>query len=152
LADTWELHPPWLRVVAIVTGLACLIALRWRRSHPAAVGIGIGAVALVIITASGANLVATFNAAIRARARDLAVIAGLAIAWSFLNPLLYPTQDYLFDVGASLLLAGVALGWGLFVRARRALVHSLREQAEHAADESRPAARLRSARDMDAEL
>jgi signal transduction histidine kinase len=131
-----------------VVGLACLIALRWRRTHPAAVGVGIGAVSLVIITASGANLVATFNAAVRARARDLAAIAGLGIAWSFLNPLFYPSQDYLFDVGASLLLAGVALGWGLFVRARRALVHSLREQGDHAADEARAAERRRIAREM----
>ena len=27
LADTWELHPPWLRVVAIVVGIAALVAL-----------------------------------------------------------------------------------------------------------------------------
>ncbi|MEA2287608.1 MAG: hypothetical protein QOJ21_3651, partial [Solirubrobacteraceae bacterium] len=83
LIDTWEEHPPWLRVVAIVVGVAALVSLRWRRSHPAAVGIGIGTVALVILTASGANLVATFNAAVRARGRDLAIVAGLAIAWAF---------------------------------------------------------------------
>ena len=73
LVDTWELHPPWLRVVAIVVGIATLVSLRWRRTHPAAVGIFIGAVSLVIITASGAILAAAFNAAIRARGRDLAV-------------------------------------------------------------------------------
>src|SRR5215218_5819089 len=42
LVDTWELHPPWLRPVAIVVGIAALVSLRWRRSHPAAVGIGLG--------------------------------------------------------------------------------------------------------------
>src|SRR3954454_8982868 len=77
LAGTWEMHPPWLRVVAIVIGIATLVSLHWRRTHPAAVGIGVGAVALVILPASGANLAATFNAAIRARGRDLAIIAGL---------------------------------------------------------------------------
>src|SRR5258705_13632948 len=66
LVDTWELHPPWLRVVAIVVGTAALVSLRWRRTHPAAVGIGVGAVSLVIITASGANPVAPYNPAIRA--------------------------------------------------------------------------------------
>ena len=90
LVDTWDEHPPWLRVVAIVVGIAAIVSLRWRRTHPGAVGIGIGVVALVILTASGANIVATFNAAIRARGRDLAIIAGLAIAWAFVNPLLYP--------------------------------------------------------------
>ena len=77
LAGTWQMHPPWLRVVDVVVGIAALVALHWRRTHPGAVGIGIGAVSLVILTTSGANLAATFNAAIRARGRDLAVIAGL---------------------------------------------------------------------------
>src|SRR5436309_10636205 len=61
LADTWQMQPPWLRVVAIVVGIATLVSLHWRRSHPAAVGIGVGAVSLVILPASGANLAATFN-------------------------------------------------------------------------------------------
>src|SRR3954469_3559941 len=148
LVDTWELQPPWLRPVAIVVGLAALVSLRWRRTHPAAVGIGIGIVSLVILTASGANLVATFNAAIRAGGRDLAIIAGLAIAWAFANPLLYPPDNYWFDAGASLLMAGAALGWGLFVRARRELVRSLREQADRAGDEARAAERRRIAREM----
>jgi signal transduction histidine kinase len=148
LVTTWELHPPWLRVVAIAVGIGTLVSLRWRRTHPAAVGIGVGTVALVIITASGANLVATFNAAIRARGRDLAIVAGLTIAWSFTNPLLYPDKDYWQDVGASLLLTGVAIGWGLFVRARRALVQSLNEQADRAGDEARAAERRRIAREM----
>jgi signal transduction histidine kinase len=149
LADTWKEHPPWLRAVAIVVGFAALGSLHWRRTHPAAVGIGVGTLALVILTVSGANLVATFNAAIRARGRDLAIIAGLAIAWAFVNPVLYPPKgSYWFDAGASLLLALVALGWGLFVRARRQLVRSLREQADRALDEARAAERRRIAREM----
>jgi signal transduction histidine kinase len=149
LADTWELHPPWLRVVAIVVGIAALVSLRWRRTHPAAVGIGVAAVSIVIITASGANLVALFNAAIRARGRDLAVVAGLTIAWCFTNPLLYTgDMSYGFEVGTGLLLTGVAIGWGLFVRARRELVRSLRELADRAGDEARAAERRRIAREM----
>src|ERR1700761_3748924 len=56
LAVTWPTHPPWLRVVDIVVGIATLVALHWRRSHPGAVGIGIGAVSIVVLTAAGANL------------------------------------------------------------------------------------------------
>src|SRR3954468_13151486 len=48
LAGAWEMHPPWLRVVAVVAGIATLVSLHWRRPHPAAVGIGVGAVSLVI--------------------------------------------------------------------------------------------------------
>src|SRR4051794_23452416 len=113
LAGTWQTHPPWLRVVDIVVGIATLVSLHWRRTHPAVVGIGVGAVSLVILTASGANLAATFNAAIRARGRDLAVIAGLLIAWVFASPLLYPPAgDYWVNALACLLLTGVVLGWG----------------------------------------
>ncbi|MEA2155461.1 MAG: hypothetical protein QOE11_1601 [Solirubrobacteraceae bacterium] len=149
LIDTWEEHPPWLRVVAIVVGIATLVALHWRRTHPAAVGIWIGVVSLVIITGSGATLAATFNAAIRARGRDLAAVVGLLIAWCFLNPLLYPPAgSYWVDVGASMLMAGVVIGWGLFVRARRELVRSLRAQADRAGVDARAAERRRIAREM----
>lgn len=149
LAGTWQLHPPWLRVVAVVVGIATLVSLHWRRTHPAAVGIGVGAVSLVFFSASGANLAAAFNAAVRARGRDLAVIAGLLLAWAFASPLLYPPAgSYWVNAAACLLLTGVVLGWGLFVRARRELVRSLREQADRAADEARAAERQRIAREM----
>jgi len=148
LVDTWDLHAPWLRPVAIVFGIAGVVSLHWRRSHPAAVGIFAAAVSIVIVT-SGANFVALFNAAIRARGRDLAVIAGLTIASVFTNPLLYRgPQSLRAEFGAGLLLAGVAIGWGLFVRARRQLVRSLREQADRASDEARAAERRRIAREM----
>src|SRR3954465_3777787 len=149
LAITWEMQPPWLRVVAVVVGIATLVSLHWRRPHPAPVGIGIGAVSLVVLTASGANLAATFNAAIRARGRDLAVIAGLLIAWAFASPLLYPSAgSYWANAGACVLVTGVVLGWGLFVRARRELVRSLRAQGDRAAEEARAAERRRIAREM----
>src|SRR4051812_33614829 len=149
LTDTWQMHPPWLRVVSVVVGIATLVSLHWRRTHPAAVGIGIGAVSLVILTACGANLAATFNAAIRARGRDLAIIAGLLIAWAFASPLLYPAAgSYWANAGACVLVTGVVLGWGLFVRARRELVRSLRAQGDRAAEEARAAERRRIAREM----
>src|SRR3954452_14028812 len=46
LADAWQMLPRWLRVVSVVVGIATLVSLHWRRTHPAAVGIGIGAVSL----------------------------------------------------------------------------------------------------------
>src|ERR687889_2205640 len=148
LAGTWQMHSPWLRVVDVVVGFATLVALHWRRTHPAAVGIGIGAVALVILPASGANLAAAFNAAIRARGRDLAIIVGLLIAWAFASPLLYaPSGSYWANAAACVLVTGVVLGWGLFVRARRELVRSLRAQGDRAAEEARAAERPRIARE-----
>ena len=77
LVDTWELHPPWLRAVAIVVGIARSSRCTGGGPIRPPSGSASGRSRLVIITASGANLVAAFNAAIRARGRDLAVIAGL---------------------------------------------------------------------------
>src|SRR4051812_4244129 len=149
LAVTWHMYPPWLRVVAAVVGVVTLVSLRWRRTHPTAVGIGVGAISLVMPTAAGANLAAMFNAAIRARGGALAVIAGLLLAWAFASPLLTPTGgSYWVDAGACVLLSGVVLGWGLFVRARRELVQSLRAQGDRAAEDARAAERRRIAREM----
>src|SRR6202012_1091228 len=107
LAGTWQMHPPWLRVVDVVVGIATLVSLRWRRAHPGAVGIGVGAVSLVILPAAGANLAAAFNAAIRARGRDLAVIVALLIAWAFASPLLDPPSgSYWVHAGACVLVPG----------------------------------------------
>jgi signal transduction histidine kinase len=146
LVDTWDLHPRWLRPVAIVVVIATVVALRWRRTHPAAVGIGVAAVAIPFVAAP---FVATFNAAVRARGRDLAVVAGLTIISCFTNPLLYRgPQSLELEIGAGLGFTGAALGWGLFVRARRQLVQSLREQADRGAEEAREAERRRIAREM----
>jgi signal transduction histidine kinase len=148
LIDTWELHASWLRPVAIVFFIAGVVSLRWRRSHPAAVGIFASAVSIVIVT-SGANFVALFNAAIRARGRELAVIAGLTIVSCVTNPLLYRgPQSLELEVAAGLGFTFAALGWGLFVRARRQLVRSMRAQADRAGDEARAAERRRIAREM----
>lgn len=149
LAVTWDLHPPWLRAVVTVAALGAIVALRWRRTHPGAVGIGVGVVSLVILPAAGANLAAIFNAAIRARGRDLAIVAGLVVPWAFATPLLVSVGDrYWTDAAACVLLSAVVVGWGLFVRARRELVRSLREQADRAAQEARAAERRRIAREM----
>src|SRR5204863_8070690 len=117
--------------------------------HPTALGIGIAAASLATLPAPGPTLAAPFTAAIRPRGRDLAVIAGLLIAWAFASPLLYPPAgSYWLNAGACVLVTGVVLGWGLFVRARRELVRSLRAQTDRAAEEARAAERRRIAREM----
>jgi hypothetical protein len=107
LVDTWELHPPWLRPVAVVGVIATVGALRWRRTHPAAVGIGVAAVSVLLTTAP---FVALFNAAIRARGPALAITAGLTLVSCFTNPMLYRgPQSLELEFGAGLGFAGAAL-------------------------------------------
>src|SRR5204863_6068719 len=101
------------------------------------------------LSATDTNLAATFNAAIRARGRCMAVNPRLLNARAFASPLLFPPAgNYWVNAGACLLLTGVVLGWGLFLRARRELVRSLRAQADRAADEARATERQRIAREM----
>src|SRR5438094_547257 len=96
----------------LVSASVWIMSTDSRPARPARVGIGVGAVALVILPACGASLAATFNAAIRARGRDLAIIAGRLSAWAFASPLLYPPAgSYWANAGACVLLTGVVLGW-----------------------------------------
>ncbi len=146
LVDTWDLHAPWLRPVAIAAVIGTVVALRWRRSHPGAVGIGVGAVSVLLAPVS---FVSVFNAAIRARGRALAASVALTVLSVITNPLLYRgPQTLQREFVAGLSVVGAAVGFGLFVRARRALVHELQDQAERAGDEARSAERRRIAREM----
>ena len=53
-------------------------------------------------------------------------------------PLLCPGDDYvLTELVLGVLITGFVIGWGLFVRARRQLVHSLRERAQRLEAEQR---------------
>src|ERR1044072_7690869 len=72
LAQPWAQHPGWLRVVEVAIGLAALASLRWRRTHPAAVGIFTAAVSIVIIAAPGPQIIAPIDPGIRPRGRGLA--------------------------------------------------------------------------------
>jgi signal transduction histidine kinase len=105
--------------------------------------------------AAGAATVALFNAALRCSQRALAAIAALSVAAVALFPLVYPTGDYLADIVLGVLITVVVVGWGLFVRARRELVVSLRERAERLeaeqrmqVEQARDAERRRIAREM----
>ncbi|MCA1677524.1 MAG: hypothetical protein LC777_00545 [Actinobacteria bacterium] len=47
LADTWSVHLVWSRIPHLAIGLAAVAALRWRRSHPGAVGLLTAAASIV---------------------------------------------------------------------------------------------------------
>jgi signal transduction histidine kinase len=156
LVASWSDHSAFL-VVADVTlgGVACL-SLWLRRRHPVPVAIlavGAGAVSAL---ASAAAPIAVFSAAVRASSRALVAIAVLSLASILIFPTLYPSVGgYGSQVLFSLLVVVIALGWGLFTRARRELVSSLRERAQRLeaeqrlrAEQAREAERRRIAREM----
>jgi signal transduction histidine kinase len=156
LQDTWSDHSDVQVVLDIVFGVAASLSLWWRRSHPAAVGAFAGGLSLVSALANGAGIMAFFNAALRTSGRTLAALIGLAIVNAVAFPLVYPGADaYLAQLLVGLLITGVVVGWGLFVRVQRELVRSLRERAERLqteqrlkVEQAREAERLRIAREM----
>jgi signal transduction histidine kinase len=156
LQDTWSDHSDLQAVVDIVLGVIAAMSLWWRRSHPAAVGAFAGTLSLVSALGNGAGVMAFFNAALRTSGRTLAALIGLALVNTIVFPLIYPGADaYVAQLLVGLLITGVVVGWGLFVRVQRELVRSLRERAERLqaeqrlkVDQAREAERLRIAREM----
>ena len=143
-------------VIDFIVGTAVCATLWVRRRYPVEVAVVAVVVAAFFAMAGGAALVAVFNAAIRAPRRALVAIVALTLVSGATFPLLYPSggawwSELLFGC----LLIAVALGWGLFTRARREVIRSLRERAERLESEqrlrvgqAREAERRRIAREM----
>jgi signal transduction histidine kinase len=132
------------------------VALWFRRSHPVAVGVTTGVCSLASAAAGGPALIALFNVAIRASRRAILGMVGLALASTAIFPLLYAGDEpYGFQIVLGMLITGVVVGWGLFVRVQRELVLSLHERAATLeaeqrlrVEQAREAERLRIAREM----
>ena len=92
----------------------------------------------------------------RLRGRALIAFAVLVAAASAVFPVVNPAAGEIVKVGfPAFLVTVIAFGWGLYLRARRELVASLRERAERlkadqrrTAEQAREAERRRIAREM----
>jgi signal transduction histidine kinase len=154
--DTASDHSDVMAVIDLVAGSAVCLALWVRRRHPVRVAVIAVVVAAFSAMAGGAVAIAVFNAAIRASRRALVGILALSLVSLAIFPLLYPSVGSLlgqFLLGC--LILAVAVGWGLFTRARRELIRSLRDRAERLESEqrlrvgqAREAERRRIAREM----
>jgi signal transduction histidine kinase len=159
LAGLWHSHGEALDAVDLAVGIVACLALWARRSRPAAML----AAMLAAIAASafsplalGAGLVAMFTVASRAAGRALTAVAVLVAAGSPVFAIVNPAAGAVVQPAfPAVLLAVIAFGLGLFLRARRELVVSLRERAEHleagrqhSIELAREAERRRIAREM----
>jgi signal transduction histidine kinase len=143
-------------VIDFIVGTAVCATLWVRRRYPVEVAVVAVVAATFFAMAGGAGLVAVFNAAIRASRRALVAIVALTLVSLPIFPLLYPSGGaWWWQILFGCLLIAVALGWGLFTRARREVIRSLRERAEQLESEqrlrvqqAREAERRRIAREM----
>jgi signal transduction histidine kinase len=156
LTATWSDHSGPAVAVDLALGVVAFVALWFRRSHPVAVGVITGVCSLASGAAGGPALLALFNVAIRASRRAILGMAALALASTAIFPLLYAGDElYSTQIALGVLITGVVVGWGLFVRVQRELVLSLRERAATLeaeqrlrVEQAREAERLRIAREM----
>jgi signal transduction histidine kinase len=152
----WHTHGEVLDALDLASGVVACLALWWRRRYPVAVTLVAFGAAWFSPLALGAGLVAIGTAASRARGRALALIALLSVLGSVMFPLVNPAAGEIVKIGfPAFLCTVIAFGWGLYARARRELVASLRERAarleadqEHSAEQAREAERRRIAREM----
>ncbi|MDX3457649.1 histidine kinase [Streptomyces sp. ME02-8801-2C] len=109
--------------------LACA-AVWLRRRWPLGLAVAMLAVSLVSSTAGGAGLVSLFSLAVHRPFRYAGLVGG---ASALVVPFYYwarpdPDLPYIVSVVLSILLTTTAVGWGMFVRAKRQLTLSLRDR------------------------
>ncbi len=155
-AYLWRSHGVILDALDVAAGVVACLALWWRRAHPIAVFLLAFAANTFSPLALGAGLVAVCTAASRLRGRALITVVVLTATASVVFPLVNPAAGEILRVGfPAVLLTIIAFGWGLYLRARRELVASLRERAQRleadqrrSAEQAREAERRRIAREM----
>jgi signal transduction histidine kinase len=142
-------------VVDVVCGTLACVALRWRRRWALGVALACVVLGTFSISATPAGLLALFSLAVHRPARPALVVAGLLIGSALVFAGYSPTTDPLSVFLRVAPLALAVTAWGMFVRARRQLLLSLRERALRAEadqrlheDRARMAERTRIAREM----
>jgi signal transduction histidine kinase len=135
-------------------GLAC-VALWWRRRWPLGVAIACVLLGTVSMSATAAGLFALFSLAVHRPIRAVLVALAWWVPCAVVFAVYSPTTDPVSVVLVTTPLALAAVAWGMFVRARRLLLLSLRERALRAEadqrlyeDTARMAERTRIAREM----
>ena len=145
-----------LLVDLAVGSLACL-ALLLRRRRPVEVAAVLSIVGALSVTAGAAAIIALFTVATHRRWRDVGAVwvlyvAGVA-AFYLMRP--EPGLPLIAVVALCLVVTAAVVAWGMYLRARRQLVASLRDRAERAeteqqmrVEQARQAERARMAREM----
>ncbi|MFI5485596.1 sensor histidine kinase [Micromonospora echinaurantiaca] len=149
--------PWWLEEVDAVCGLAAAAGLWVRRRWPVGLAVATLPLSAFSVTASGALLIIIFTLTVHRPIPLAAGVTGVHLLTAFGYYQLRPDPGMAFwpaMIWTVLVLVAV-LAWGMFVRARRQLVVSLRERAERAEAEqqlrvaqARQLERTRIAREM----
>jgi signal transduction histidine kinase len=124
-----------LQFFDLVGGAIASLALWWRRRWPVGVALLTIAIGAYASSAGLAGAIALFTVAVHRRAAVALALAALTLAIQPIYLAIQPQADdtpYWLSVAVAVLAVGGVVAWGMFVRARRQLVVSLRERAERA--------------------
>jgi signal transduction histidine kinase len=136
-------------------GVVCCVSLWWRRRWP--FGVALLCVLLGAVSTSGtvAGLLALSSLAVHRHVRPALFVAALFVPSAVVCSIWLGRDETASVLLPTAALAAAAIAWGMFVRARRQLVATLRDRAERAeadqlvrAERARLAERTRIAREM----
>ncbi len=149
--------PEWFVALDLLCGAAGLAAMWVRRRWPFGIAVALAIVGAFTTAAGGAAVVALFTCAVHRPFRQAVIPAAIAIAGQPIYLAIFPSNDspYVVELLLPIVIITGVLVWGMFVRARRQLVVSLRDRAERAeteqqlrVEQARQAERARIAREM----
>ncbi len=144
-----EPAPDWLVLADVVAGLAGCLLLWGRRRWPVAVAVLMLPIGAFSDMVGVAAMIALFTVAVHRRLPTLLVLSALNLAGYAVYTVVRPTHDVPYSVvlGFGVVLVSGVAAWGMFVRARRQLVLSLRDRAVRA--ESEQLLRVEQARHLE---
>ena len=141
----------------VVLGSSACLALGLRRRRPVELAVVLSVVAAFSVMAGAAALIALFTVAVHRRWPAVGAVWALSVvgvaAFYAMRP--DPALSFVAVVAICLLVTAAVVAWGMYLRARRQLIVSLRERAERAeteqqlrVEQARQGERARMAREM----
>ena len=155
LRDSVEPMPTAQVVVDVSCGALACLSLWWRRRWAFGVALTCLVLGTFSISATPAGLLALFSLAVHRPVRQTLLLAALWVPFTVIFAIYSPSTDPVSVLLRVTPLVLAVTAWGMFIRARRQLLFTLRERALRAEadqhlheDRARMAERTRIAREM----